>query len=69
MKKICRPLTLETVDFHRREECLHYEACLEQASALLWPSFSCDGCPNYIVTAADKMMSHDKEVSSLGWEV
>jgi hypothetical protein len=44
MKKINRLLDMKAVEEHRREDCLHYDGCLEEASALLWPSFSCCGC-------------------------
>ncbi len=68
MKKICRPLTLETVNAHRREECLHYESCLEEASALLWPSFSCDGCGLFVAKTTDNVC-HERSASPLAWEV
>ncbi|MDJ0762389.1 MAG: hypothetical protein QNJ97_05315 [Myxococcota bacterium] len=69
MKKIRRPLTLEAVTIHRKETCLHYESCLDQASALLWPSFSCEGCPNYVKAAGSEGMCYEKAASPLAWEV
>ena len=47
MKRIENPLDMNTVTLHRREECIHYASCLEEASAMLWPSFSCAGCKQY----------------------
>ncbi|MCP4605924.1 MAG: hypothetical protein GY847_36330 [Proteobacteria bacterium] len=68
MKKITRPLNLESVTTHRREECVHYEGCLEEASALLWPSFSCDGCKLFMAKSGEPMC-YERAASPLAWEV
>ncbi|MCP4677149.1 MAG: hypothetical protein GY854_16870 [Deltaproteobacteria bacterium] len=68
MKKICRPLNLEAVNTHRKESCLHYDGCLEEASALLWPSFSCEGCKLYMEKTAEPVC-YDRAASPLAWEI
>ena len=68
MQKVERPLKFETVGKHRREDCIHYEGCLEEASALLWPSFSCKGC-RLFMGRKTQTMSYEKSASPLGWEI
>jgi len=68
MKKINRPLNLESVMEHRRENCVHYEGCLDEASALLWQSFSCDGCQLFAERIAEPVY-YEKAASPLAWEV
>ena len=68
MKKIFHPLKLDSVNAHRKEDCLHYDGCLEEASALLWPSFSCKGCPLYNPQDI-KHIHQEGATSPLGWEV
>lgn len=68
MHKIDRPLTLNAVVRHRREECTHYECCLEEASALLWPSFSCEGC-RLFSQRTNQPLYCERASSPLAWEV
>ena len=68
MKKICRPLSLDAVQDHRKERCLHYDGCLDEASALLWPSFSCEGCELYMEKVADSVC-YERASSPLAWEL
>ena len=68
MKKIDRTLELDAVRSHRREDCLHYSNCLDEASALLWPSFSCEECERYRQVEVEKL-SYEKAASPLAWEV
>jgi hypothetical protein len=68
MQKVDRPLTIESVNKHRREECLHYEACLEEASALLWPSFSCSGC-RLFMEKRNRTIVYEQSASPLAWEI
>lgn len=68
MKKIMRTLNLESVKFHRRESCAHYESCLEEASALLWPSFSCEGCKLYTAKRA-RQICYERAASPLAWDI
>ena len=69
MKKIDHTLKIEMVRIHRREDCDHYEVCLEEASALMWQSFSCKGCRFFTERAARPVSTYEKTVSPLGWEV
>ena len=68
MKKVSRTLDLDSIPVHRREECLHYESCLDEASALLWPSFSCYGCALYCEKKLEPH-SYERASSALAWEV
>jgi len=67
MKRIERPLELQAIDIHRRENCIHYKGCLEEASALLWPSFSCKGCKLFFMKKAEPV-SYERAASPLAWE-
>jgi hypothetical protein len=67
MKKIDRPLDLKRVNAHRKENCIHYASCLEEASAMLWPSFSCAGCKQYM-TKGREINSYERAASPLAWE-
>lgn len=68
MKKVFRPLDLQSVNIHRKEECLHYDSCLDEASLLLWPSFSCEGCPLYS-PSNETPICYERAASPLAWEV
>ena len=68
MKKIERPLDLRGVPAHRKEDCIHYEGCLDEASAMLWPSFSCKGCRLFLVRDKEPLR-YERAASPLAWEV
>jgi hypothetical protein len=68
MRKVNRPLEFDTVCVHRREDCIRYTACLNEASALLWQSFSCDECELYTPANMDDLC-YQKACSPLAWEV
>jgi len=68
MKKIVQPLQLGATKHHRREECQHYDACLDQASALSWPSFSCNGCKLFMAKKSRSIV-YDKAASPLAWDM
>ncbi|MFO8071403.1 MAG: hypothetical protein R6V85_05965 [Polyangia bacterium] len=68
MKKINRPLEMKNVKRHRREDCVHYEGCLEEASALLWPSFSCEDCKQF-APKRKSIPRNDHCSSPLAWEM
>ena len=67
MKKIKRPLDIKGVTEHRREDCVHYDGCLEEASAMLWPSFSCAGCKHFVVKEKP-IPSYERAASPLAWD-
>ena len=67
MKKVNRPLEIRAVREHRREDCIHYEGCLEEASALLWPSFSCEGCKLF-APKKESEKQHERAASPLAWD-
>jgi hypothetical protein len=67
MKKMNRLLEVRAVGEHRREDCVHYEACLEEASALLWPSFSCCGC-RLFEARTEPERSFEQYASPLAWD-
>ena len=67
MKRLEQPLEIAGVCEHRREECIHYMGCLEEASALLWPSFSCRECPLYAF-GGDPVVSYERAASPLAWD-
>ncbi len=68
MKKIEHPLDIKSVEEHRRENCVHYASCLEEASAMLWPSFSCSNCRQYTKTPARAVSSYERATSPLAWD-
>ena len=68
MKKMERPLNLDSAVDSRREDCVHYKSCLSEASTLLWASFSCEGCPLFRC-ATSEGPRYDRAASALGWEV
>ncbi len=68
MRKVNEPLKMDAVRQHRREDCVHYEICLEEASALMWQSFSCKGCA-YFNLKQTRPVSYERSVSPLAWEV
>ena len=67
MKRIEQPLEITAVAAHRHEECVHYTACLEEASALLWPSFSCRDCPLFEF-GGNPVVSYERYASPLAWD-
>ncbi len=67
MKKIERPLDLNSIESHRREDCVHYRQCLEEASALLWPSFSCKDCKLFFLKKAEPVR-YERAASPLAWD-
>lgn len=69
MRKIDRPLTLESVKFHRKDNCIHYDGCLEEASALLWPSFSCQDCKLFMEKRNSVVYGSERAASPIAWEV
>ena len=70
MRKVSQPLKVENVRIHRREECTHYEVCLEEASALMWQSFSCQGCQFYAKKKeGGATLSYERSTSPLAWEI
>ncbi|MDD5309668.1 MAG: hypothetical protein PHU25_20305 [Deltaproteobacteria bacterium] len=68
MKRLERTLDYGTVTDHRRENCVHYEGCLEEASALLWQSFSCSEC-RLFMRRPSLILSYERAASPLAWEV
>lgn len=68
MQKIDQTLRIEMVRIHRREDCNYYEVCLEEASALMWQSFSCKGC-RFFSERTCAPVTYEKSVSPLAWEV
>ena len=68
MRKVNEPLKMDAVRLHRREDCVHYEVCLEEASALMWQSFSCKGC-EYFCRKQTRPVSYERSASPLAWEV
>jgi hypothetical protein len=69
MRKVNQPLKMENVRLHRREDCVHYEVCLEEASALMWPSFSCEGCRFFARKEGGAIPRYERAASPLAWEV
>jgi hypothetical protein len=69
MQKIPHTLKIEMVRIHRREDCNYYEVCLEEASVLMWQSFSCQGCRFFSQRLDPIPVSYEKSVSPLAWEV
>lgn len=47
MRQLDEELAIGLVDLHRKEDCEHYDDCLEEASCQGWKSFSCHGCKKY----------------------
>jgi len=68
MKKIDQPLEMTNVLEHRREECIHYASCLEEASAMLWQSFSCAECKQFLRDVRPSPSYH-RAASPLAWEI
>jgi hypothetical protein len=66
MKRMEQTLEITAVGEHRHEECIHYMACLEEASALLWPSFSCRDCPLFAF-GGEPIVSYERSASPLAW--
>jgi len=69
MQRLRHPLDLQAVPKHRHEECQHYEECLEHASALLWPSFSCRECRSFVTKAERPYQSNGRCASPLAWDL
>ena len=70
MRKVNQPLKLDNIRVHRREDCSHYEICLEEASALMWQSFSCKGCRFYAAKkGGSSVLSYERSASPLAWDV
>lgn len=69
MRKVNQPLKIENVRIHRREDCSYYDKCLEEASALMWQSFSCKDCQFYTKKEGGVLLSYERSVSPLAWEV
>jgi hypothetical protein len=67
MKRIEQPLEINRVEEHRREDCAHYMGCLEEASTLLWPSFSCLGC-RFFACGGRPALSYERAASPLAWD-
>jgi hypothetical protein len=69
MQKIPHTLKIEMVRIHRREDCNYYEVCLQEASALMWQSFSCKECRFFSERTVPLPVNCEKSVSPLAWEV
>jgi L-rhamnose mutarotase len=69
MQKINHPLELDMIDEHRKEDCINYSCCLDEASTLLWASFSCKGCTNYCKSSASTIQRYERNATPLAWEV
>ncbi len=67
MKKIDFLLDMTNVTVHRRDDCIHYAGCLEEASAMLWPSFSCANCKQF-TKSTRRVASYERAASPLAWE-
>lgn len=46
-RRLNEELFLETVDRHRRFDCVFYDFCLDHACDFVYQSFSCKGCTYY----------------------
>jgi len=68
MKKMENPLDMRNVSRHRKENCIHYASCLEEASAMLWPSFSCERCKHFAESERSSQ-DYNRSASPLGWEI
>ena len=68
MKKLENPLEMRNVSEHRKENCIHYASCLEEASAMLWPSFSCRSCRHF-TESSRRLPRYNSSASPLGWEI
>lgn len=53
MLKLEKELELHEVEFHRREDCAHYEDCLDDTALKRWKSFSCFRCEKYLFKPID----------------
>lgn len=67
MQKLNNELNIQEISEHRKDDCVHYDTCLTEASALLWPSFSCKDCSNYACSSR-RMMSYERACTPLAWE-
>lgn len=47
MNQLAEVLELEETEIHRRDDCKHYEDCLDVAALKRWRSFSCYNCKKY----------------------
>lgn len=46
-RQLIRKLYPKEADFHRKEECINYDTCLQEVAEKRWASFSCHGCEDY----------------------
>ncbi|MBN2339841.1 MAG: hypothetical protein JXX29_12305 [Deltaproteobacteria bacterium] len=67
MQKLNHELHIQEINEHRKDDCVHYDTCLTEASALLWPSFSCKDCSNYSCSSR-RMISYERACTPLAWE-
>ncbi len=68
MQKLDHELQYQETNEHRRESCIHYDSCLTEASALLWPSFSCKDCLNFCAHSEANIISYERACTPLAWE-
>lgn len=47
MKKLDQTLLEHETNLHRRDDCGHYDRCLDEAAVKRWPSFSCVDCRDF----------------------
>lgn len=66
MKKLDETLDLREIGLHRKDNCKHYEHCLNEASTKRWRSFSCLDCHKY--EARVQMVPRLRKASNLAWQ-
>ena len=69
MRNLNQELQIKEISEHRKEECIHYDTCLSEASALLWPSFSCKECMNYCADTEHRIISYERAAPPLAWDL
>ena len=47
MRKLEETLDVREISLHRRDDCKHYDGCLNEASTKRWRSFSCLDCNRF----------------------
>ena len=67
MQRLKHELQIKEITEHRKDDCVHYDDCLSEASALLWTSFSCKDC-KYYHAHEGSIISYERACTPLAWE-
>ena len=65
MRRLDETLDIREISLHRRDDCKHYDQCLNKASTKRWRSFSCLDCGKF--EREIQLVPRLRRASTLAW--